>query len=59
MSDQNMDPKGEYDDMVKQMCWEFAWYGYRWGYGVEDMEPVDYRASRTRFERQWNARMDQ
>lgn len=52
-------PDGEYDDDVKQMCWEWAWLGYKWGYGVEEMEHIDYRAARENFEQQWNRRMDQ
>ena len=58
MSD-TITPDGEYDDDVKQICWEWAWLGYRWGYGVEDMELIDYRAAKAKFEEQWNQRMSQ
>jgi hypothetical protein len=45
----------EYDDSIKQMCWQVYWEGFKLGRGVEFYEDVLRRTARTRFERWWKA----
>lgn len=39
----------------KELALLCYWEGYRLGYGVENLGPMDYRAAASQFERWWDA----
>jgi len=43
----------EYDDPAKDVAWAAYWEGYTQGYGVEEMQKIDERSAKSRFERYW------
>jgi hypothetical protein len=45
----------EYDDELKEICWQTYWEGYKLGLGVEATTRLDYNTAQHRFERWWNS----
>lgn len=39
---------------MKEALWLAYWQGYKRGYGVEEMEPIDRRCARTNFNNWYN-----
>jgi hypothetical protein len=44
----------EYDDPIKDICWQTYWEGYQLGYGVENMKEIDRQTAKSHFERWWS-----